>query len=304
MLRLASPAYHASPAMWLNTMRGSRRTLLAPNALSAAAGVARPRPQQQQTALIAWSAAAPFHSTRLVRLDAERQSPTTSAEHGPPPPPSSSSPGLRASGARRRDASSPRPTTTTSPQPTTTSTTSTTPFEPRTPSKPVQNPLAAPPADARVPRRRITSVNELPKSFGRNQMIKVPEQIQRDLEDVMSSFKAPIRYAFAYGSGVFQQKGYTNEVRSAVCVLPKTSESYMCLPDAEYDHRTHRTNRCSTLSLPSRTLPTGTRSTCSNIRTTTLSRCDYSARTPSRGCKKRGLGQKCGSTLTSRSTAR
>ncbi|KWU45201.1 mitochondrial matrix Mmp37, partial [Rhodotorula sp. JG-1b] len=54
-------------------------------------------------------------------------------------------------------------------------------------------------------------VNELPKSFGRNQMIKVPEQIQRDLEDVMSSFKAPIRYAFAYGSGVFQQKGYTNE---------------------------------------------------------------------------------------------
>lgn len=42
-------------------------------------------------------------------------------------------------------------------------------------------------------------------------MIKVPEQIQRDLEDVMSSFKAPIRYAFAYGSGVFQQKGYTNE---------------------------------------------------------------------------------------------
>lgn len=45
-------------------------------------------------------------------------------------------------------------------------------------------------------------------------MIKVPEQIQRDLEDVMSSFKAPIRYAFAYGSGVFQQKGYTNEVRS------------------------------------------------------------------------------------------
>lgn len=45
-------------------------------------------------------------------------------------------------------------------------------------------------------------------------MIKVPEQIQRDLEDVMSSFKAPIRYAFAYGSGVFQQKGYTNEVCS------------------------------------------------------------------------------------------
>jgi hypothetical protein len=60
-------------------------------------------------------------------------------------------------------------------------------------------------------------------------MIKVPEQIQRDLEDVMSSFKAPIRYAFAYGSGVFQQKGYTNEVRRDCSLQNILWTPYMCL---------------------------------------------------------------------------
>ncbi|KPV73027.1 uncharacterized protein RHOBADRAFT_17337 [Rhodotorula graminis WP1] len=51
----------------------------------------------------------------------------------------------------------------------------------------------------------------LPKSFGRNQIIEVPEQVQRDLEDVLGHFQAPVRYAFAYGSGVFRQKGYTEK---------------------------------------------------------------------------------------------
>jgi len=56
---------------------------------------------------------------------------------------------------------------------------------------------------------------ELPKSFGRNQIIEVPEQVQRDLENVLGHFQAPVRYAFAYGSGVFRQKGYTEKVRSS-----------------------------------------------------------------------------------------
>lgn len=52
-------------------------------------------------------------------------------------------------------------------------------------------------------------MDQLPASFGRNQIIQVPEQVQRDLEQVLQTFKAPIRYAFAYGSGVFRQAGYT-----------------------------------------------------------------------------------------------
>lgn len=58
-------------------------------------------------------------------------------------------------------------------------------------------------------------MQELPKSFGRNQIIEVPEQVQRDLEDVLQHFHAPVRYAFAYGSGVFRQKGYTEKVRAS-----------------------------------------------------------------------------------------
>mgnify|MGYP001575217478 FL=1 len=44
-------------------------------------------------------------------------------------------------------------------------------------------------------------------------MIEVPSEVQRDLEDVMAAFKAPVRYAFAYGSGVFRQEGYSEKVR-------------------------------------------------------------------------------------------
>ncbi|KAK4048651.1 Mitochondrial translocator assembly and maintenance protein 41 [Microbotryomycetes sp. JL201] len=74
-----------------------------------------------------------------------------------------------------------------------------------------QNPLSPPPLDARLPKKKITSVADLPSRFGKNQIIAVPEQVQRDLEDVLTQFKAPIRFAFAYGSGVFRQKGYTAE---------------------------------------------------------------------------------------------
>lgn len=56
-------------------------------------------------------------------------------------------------------------------------------------------------------------MTDLPSSFGRNQIIDVPAEVQRDLEQVMKTFKAPVRYAFAYGSGVFRQKGYSKEVR-------------------------------------------------------------------------------------------
>lgn len=56
---------------------------------------------------------------------------------------------------------------------------------------------------------------DLPVSFGINQhaasisMFQAEDpQLQRDLEAIVQEFRAPIRYAFAYGSGVFKQKGY------------------------------------------------------------------------------------------------
>ncbi|KAI0333639.1 Mmp37-domain-containing protein [Cubamyces sp. BRFM 1775] len=49
----------------------------------------------------------------------------------------------------------------------------------------------------------------LPPSFGRNQFLPVADSTRALLESIVAKFEAPIRYAFAYGSGVFEQDGYT-----------------------------------------------------------------------------------------------
>ncbi|GAA5927194.1 hypothetical protein JCM3775_002474 [Rhodotorula graminis] len=138
-------------------------------------------------------AASSFHSSPLALLDTERQSPSSSSNH---PPPSVNA------AARRRVQPAPADQAASAPP---------RPFDPPQPNPEPAPPIAPPAPDARVPKRRITSMMELPKSFGRNQIIEVPEQVQRDLEDVLGHFQAPVRYAFAYGSGVFRQKGYTEK---------------------------------------------------------------------------------------------
>jgi len=59
-----------------------------------------------------------------------------------------------------------------------------------------------------VPNHR-QALPTLPPSFGRNQLLPVSNDTRALLESVVSQFNAPIRYAFAYGSGVFEQDGYT-----------------------------------------------------------------------------------------------
>lgn len=49
----------------------------------------------------------------------------------------------------------------------------------------------------------------LPKDFGRNQLLSVPNSTRALLEEIVATFNSPIRYAFAYGSGVFEQGGNT-----------------------------------------------------------------------------------------------
>ena len=44
-------------------------------------------------------------------------------------------------------------------------------------------------------------------------MLEVPDSTRALLEEIVAGFDAPIRYAFAYGSGVFAQDGYTNASR-------------------------------------------------------------------------------------------
>lgn len=129
-----------------------------------------------------------FHSSSLYsQLDTSSQSSTSST---------SSDPIHLTPAARRR--LQPSPTFSSSPS---------------SSSEPVPQPISPPPSSVQLKKRQITSVNELPKSFGRNQIIEVPDEVRRDLEDVLTAFKAPVRFAFAYGSGVFRQKGYTTEVK-------------------------------------------------------------------------------------------
>lgn len=53
--------------------------------------------------------------------------------------------------------------------------------------------------------------NRLPPNYGNNQLLTVNGELQKDLDGIVSHFQAPIRYAFGYGSGVFQQAGYSKD---------------------------------------------------------------------------------------------
>jgi len=61
-----------------------------------------------------------------------------------------------------------------------------------------------------VPHRH-QALPHLPADFGRNQLLSVPNSTRALLESIVADFDAPIRYAFAYGSGVFEQDGYQAE---------------------------------------------------------------------------------------------
>ncbi|GBC04001.1 hypothetical protein RclHR1_05460004 [Rhizophagus clarus] len=57
---------------------------------------------------------------------------------------------------------------------------------------------------------RITARHslELHPKFGKNQNLPINHEFNERLRGLLNNFHAPIRYAIAYGSGVFPQKGY------------------------------------------------------------------------------------------------
>ncbi|KAG1474429.1 hypothetical protein G6F56_000362 [Rhizopus delemar] len=52
--------------------------------------------------------------------------------------------------------------------------------------------------------------------FGTNQYININEELKQQLKQVVSTFHAPVRYAVAYGSGVFRQSGYDDKNKPMV----------------------------------------------------------------------------------------
>ncbi|KZT09121.1 Mmp37-domain-containing protein [Laetiporus sulphureus 93-53] len=79
-------------------------------------------------------------------------------------------------------------------------------------SKPISRTRFDPaPRPAHPPRPQYQVLPHLPPSFGRNQFLPVADSTRALLESIVAEFNAPIRYAFAYGSGVFDQDGYKKD---------------------------------------------------------------------------------------------
>ena len=66
------------------------------------------------------------------------------------------------------------------------------------------------PSPRRPEPNRNPYLPHLPPTFGNNQFLPVADSTRTLLESIVSNFNAPIRYAFAYGSGVFDQDGYSS----------------------------------------------------------------------------------------------
>ncbi|RPA92443.1 Mmp37-domain-containing protein [Choiromyces venosus 120613-1] len=77
---------------------------------------------------------------------------------------------------------------------------------------PPSNPAPEPDLDPRAP-------TPLSDSFGANQHMPIDEALQQRLRTILWQFRAPIRYAFAYGSGVFSQGGSSSSKKKPMIDL-------------------------------------------------------------------------------------
>ncbi|KAJ7212102.1 mitochondrial matrix Mmp37-domain-containing protein [Mycena pura] len=87
---------------------------------------------------------------------------------------------------------------------------------PPPPKRPLSTPRSLYPsprrADANESHLVHAGLPNLPPRFGRNQLLPVSNSTRALMESIVGEFGAPIRYAFAYGSGVFEQDGYPAKV--------------------------------------------------------------------------------------------
>ncbi|EXJ82803.1 hypothetical protein A1O3_06618 [Capronia epimyces CBS 606.96] len=76
----------------------------------------------------------------------------------------------------------------------------------------------------------ISKFSELPgKDFGVNQHILINEEFKEALRQILWKFRAPIRYAFAYGSGVFPQS--SNQAGGNATLHPSPPEAITKVQD-------------------------------------------------------------------------
>ncbi|KAA6415130.1 MAG: mitochondrial matrix Mmp37 [Lasallia pustulata] len=74
------------------------------------------------------------------------------------------------------------------------------------------------------PDLNISAFSELPSSnFGHNQHMIINEEFKEALRQILWQFRAPIRYAFAYGSGVFPQAPGSSSSGSSIHPHPSSA---------------------------------------------------------------------------------
>lgn len=86
--------------------------------------------------------------------------------------------------------------------------------------------ISLPPGWEDDPDWNISTFSQLPhRTFGYNQHMKINEEFKEALRQILWQFKAPIRYAFAYGSGVFSQSSSSTSSASALTPHPNPPEA-------------------------------------------------------------------------------
>ncbi|EMR88322.1 hypothetical protein ACHAP3_010776 [Botrytis cinerea] len=85
------------------------------------------------------------------------------------------------------------------------------------PSASLASDIPAPADWEENPNYNIEKFSELPHSnFGVNQHMVINDEFKEALRQILWQFRAPIRYAFAYGSGVFPQSKHTKAKPSSI----------------------------------------------------------------------------------------
>lgn len=70
-----------------------------------------------------------------------------------------------------------------------------------------------------IPYEKISSFSDLPVDFGYNQHMAIDNQLKEKLRSILWKFNAPIKYAFAYGSGVFSQGKASDSTKPQVDMI-------------------------------------------------------------------------------------
>lgn len=95
-----------------------------------------------------------------------------------------------------------------------------------------------------------------PPSFGENQLVPVSEETSRRLHNILACFNTPVRFAFAYGSGVFSQKeaGPEHSKRPATQDGKKMIDFIMAVTHPQHWHSLNMAQHPKHYSLLSRLL--------------------------------------------------